>query len=199
MIRRRGKHGKLLAADEFTSNRDIKLHRDCKAGCIVASLGHSGDAWQVYGRQQVTGRIVSQSLFANLYFFASLSHDNHARLIGDVARGSGSRPLVQCQARNGGSLLLCLTDQSGNSGGQLNLQFLRPVRLHDSSVTSVCHESRVLPFRITVICARRATAEQMSAGLGNHSAGLGYRSIALSPYPGIRKANGEAEPRKMRA
>ena len=99
-----------------------------RQGELFACLRHSSYGRQIDRSQQVTGGIVGQGVFANLYFFTSLSDHNHARFVGDVARGSWTRSLMQCQARNPGCPLLGWADQPDNLGGQLELKFMRPVR-----------------------------------------------------------------------
>ncbi len=113
---------------------------------MFACLRHSGYSWQIHRGEQVTGRIVGQGVLANLYFFASLSDHNHARLVRDVARGSWTRSLVQRQARNRGCLLLCRADQPGNLGGQLELKFLRPVRPSYNSASDVFAMKSQFPY-----------------------------------------------------
>ena len=147
-------------SSRLRSSRTIEissLSDTARQGASSLASDHSGHGRQIHRGEQVAGRVVGQGIRANLYLFASLSDHNHARLVGEVARGRWRRSLVQRQARNSGCLLLCGANQPGNPGRQLrpSVHALDPPRgplRHE--VLSQCLDST---FRITANCASGAT------------------------------------------
>ncbi len=134
---------KRLAAEELPDDRDIKFQCCRETRLSRACLGNSGYSRQVDRGEQVSGRIVSYGLPANLYLFSALNHHHYAWLVGDVARRGRSRSPMQRQAGNQGFLLLCRADQFGNSRCEFASEFRSPVSSRNRPKSRVPDHIRV--------------------------------------------------------